>query len=613
MRDVADILNVYRKRKSDRAPAIAQMKEVSDTYSGKLVVPLPEMDRDEKAAVANLVQQGIDQTGMRVASTMFSLEYPALRPGIKISEKKARVRRDATLGWHARAGMGLKIRRRARFLLAYGTSPVLVKPRMGMDDQKNERYLPWWDIRDPLGTFPAACLDPEDLVPPDVIFSYIRGREWLESMYPDQLRRLKTNDSTSSFEVVEYIDADECVTFVVGDPASASQFGGEARGTPHEVLERYPNRAEMPLCVMPGRITLGGVMGQFNQMIGMYEWQAKVMALNLIGTERSIFPESWLVVPQGGTGEIIVQADAREGVIGVVEGGSLTNVSPGVGPYASQTMSQLEYNQRATGSVPSEFGGQAGSNVRTGKRGSQVLSAAVDFPIQEIQEIIERSVEAENRIAVATAKAYEKRSVSLHVPGRGAVEYTPEHFESDVNFVRYAYAGADANGLTIQVGQKIGLETISRHTAMELDPLIKDVELEHDRILAEKVETAFWSSVQTMAADPNSPLTPLDLANLANLIVTDKMDSYAAFDKVHQDAQKRQAEKMAADAAAAQGPPGMPPGPEGMPGVQGPAGASPEAQPSIGAPAAGVTNLSSLMTQLRRPNMPLAAEGMAGV
>ncbi len=611
MIEFSEVVSKYRQRKSELGPAHAKMAEVLRTYDGELIVPLPEMDREEQAAVANLLKQGVDQTAMRCASVMPSISYPALRPGIKKSENLARIRRSTTLGWHDKVAMNLKLRRRARFMLAYGLSPVVVKPRRVDDDRDQSRLLPWWEVRNPMGTFPAPSVDPDDLVPPDCIFAYKRGRAWLENRYPDQMRALRKNDTTTSFEVVEYVSGDEIVFGVVGDPENGNAGFGVSGGVDSTVLVRDQNKAECPLSVIPARITLGQVMGQFYEMIGMHRWQAKLMALSLIGTERSIFPDQYLVIPSGGTGAVNVVADGAKGIIGEVEGGSLVNNAPGVGPYAAQALSQLEYNQRAGSSVPSEFGGQAGTNVRTGKRGDSVLSAAVDFPIQEIQELLERSLEAEHRIAIKVAKAYERRPVSFHVPGVGAVEYSPEDFESAVNVVRYAYAGADANGLTIQVGQKLGLETLSHRTAMELDPLVKDVEHELDLITSEKVRAAFLSNLQTMAADPNSPITPLDWALFSELVVTNKLEPEAAFQQVHEAAQERQAEKAERDAQAAQS--AAPVGPEGQPGVQGPASASPEGIPSIAAPSEGVGNLSSLMTQLRRPAMQLPNEQMAGV
>lgn len=596
------IMDLYTRRKSERAPVIAEMDEVRRAYNSEIVVALPELDKEERDAAPNLVRQGTDQSAMRIASVFPGIAFPPLRPGIKKSETRARTRTSATLGWHHRVGTGLKLRRRARFMLAYGTSPVVVTHRSVKDDLERDRILPWWEVRNPLGAYPAACLDLDDLVPPDCIFAYKRDRAWLEARYPEEMQRLRKDDTSRTFDVLEYLDAEEHIIGVCGDPDNGQGGYGMKGGTPHEVLFAAPNRAEMPLTVMPGRVTLDRVMGQFYDMIGMHQWQAKLMALNLIGTERSIFPDQYLVIPQGGTGEIVTPADGPRGQLGIVEGGTIANVTPGVGPYAAQAMSQLEYNQRATGSVPSEFGGQAGSNVRTGRRGEQVLSAAVDFHIQEIQELFERSLECEHKIAVAQTKAYESRPVSLHVPNRGEVTYTPEDFETATNMVRYAYAGADANALTIQVGQKLGLETLSRETAMELDPLVKDVEVEKDRIVAEKVQAAFLSNVQTMAADPNSPITPLDWANFSRLVRSDKLEPEAAFQKVHEDAQKRQAALQAQQAP-----------PEMQPGVQIPAGMSPEAMPPVAAPSEGITNVAGLMAKLRLPNMQIPAEQRAVV
>lgn len=592
-----DVIAKYTKRKSERAPVIQEMDEVRNAYNGDMVLALPELDREEKAAVANLLKQGVEQEAMRIASVFPGIDFPALRPGIKKSENKARTRRNAALGWHDKSNTGLKLRRRARHLIAYGCTPTVIKPRHRMDDRDQWRYMPFYEVRNPLGAYPAACLDPDDIVPPDVIFSYRRDRKWLEDSYPEAMRRLRSNDASTAFDVIEYLDAERCMIGVVGDPERGYGMSG---GTPYEVLVDTPNRAGVPNCVMPGRITLDRVMGQYYEMIGMSQWQAKLMALSLIGTERSIFPDEYLVIPQGGAGEVVTPADGRKGVLGVVEGGTIVSSSLGVGPYAAQAMSQLEYNQRATGSVPSEFGGQAGTNVRTGRRGEQVLSAAVDFHIQEAQEIFERSMEAEHRIAIATAKAYEKRPVSFHVPGRGEVTYTPDDLESSVNIVRYAYAGADANGLEIRIGQKLGLETLSRETAMSLDPLVKDVESERDKIVAESVRKAFLSNIQAMAADPNSPITPLDWATFSRLVVSDKMEPEEAFEEVHERAQEREAKALQAQQQEVS--------PEQMPGLQGPANLAPDAQPPVAPPGEGISNVAGLMAKLRLPQMRLPQE-----
>src|SRR5919106_311220 len=132
------------------------MREIKEAYEGDVVIPLPELDQANKPAVANLLNQGLDQMSMRVASVMPDVYYPPLRPGIEKSEKNARTRRLANIGWWNQNHMRIKMRRRARWLVGYGAAPVTIRP-----DVRNE--MPMWHCRDPLTTFPAPSLDPDDM------------------------------------------------------------------------------------------------------------------------------------------------------------------------------------------------------------------------------------------------------------------------------------------------------------------------------------------------------------------------------------------------------------------------------------------------------------------
>src|SRR5690348_12329394 len=109
------IYELYRQRLTQRSPWIAQMQKIRDTYNGDIVVPLPEMDRNEASAVANILNMGLDQTAMRIASTIPDVFCPPVRPGIKQSEQRAVTRRRATLGWWEMNRMRLKLRRRSRW------------------------------------------------------------------------------------------------------------------------------------------------------------------------------------------------------------------------------------------------------------------------------------------------------------------------------------------------------------------------------------------------------------------------------------------------------------------------------------------------------------------
>lgn len=595
MKSLDEIRSLYAQRKNAQQPAIARMIEVRDAYNGDMVVPLPEMDSNERTAAANLVMSTIDQTGMRVGSVMPAMQFPALRPNIKLSEKRAQKRKDVVGGWHVDNKMVLKLRRRARYLLAYGLTPVQIYP--GLDGQ------PVWKLYDPLTSYPAPCADADEIVPSDHISTFKKTKDWLVGRYPEQMHRLKRADASQTFMVMEYIDSEQCVTFVCGDTESAQSGGyGYSGSTPYEVLHQYENRTGRPLVACPSRITLDRNLGAYDGMIGILQLQAKVLALSVVGMQRGIFPETWAVSNSGGV-NIVRHADPMKGVVGLIENGDLRQIQTQPSQMAGVMADRLAGEARMEGSAPAEFGGVSSTNIRTGRRGEQVMAASVDFFIQEAHVLFEQSLQEENKMAIAVVKAWSPRkSFSMYVEGSGQIVYTPTvDFETDTHFVRYPYAGADANGLTIRTGQAIGLETMSRRRAMELDSLILDPEAESDRIDYEALKKAFMTMLQTMAADPNSPLLPSDLAKIMHMIATDKADPWDAYTQVHEAAQKRQAE-----AAQAQQ---TPPGPDGQqPGLDVPAGARPEVQPSVGDIGKGVGNLAQMFTQLRRPQQALPQE-----
>src|SRR5260370_23697724 len=182
-RDFQAIIEEYRLRKIQAGPMREKLKSLREIYNGDVVGPLPELDRSEKGAVANLVQQGLDQLSMRVASTMPDVFYYTETPGQKKAENYARIRKYATLGWWYTNNLKLKMRRRARWLVGYGTAPVMVRPHHPME-------MPWWHLRDPLGTYPPPGLDPDTLNPPDCIFSFKRSLPCLPPNFPHALRGL---------------------------------------------------------------------------------------------------------------------------------------------------------------------------------------------------------------------------------------------------------------------------------------------------------------------------------------------------------------------------------------------------------------------------------------
>lgn len=573
---------MFHERRSAKSSVIQRMIEIRDLYNGDVTVPLPELDRNEKAAVANLTTQGLDQMAMRVSSVQPSITYVPLVPGQEKSEEYARIRRLANYGWWQANRFDRKQRKRARWLIGYAKSPVVLVP-----DER--RQIPIWHLRDPLNTYPGVTADAEDILPPDCIFAFRRSLRWMAEHYPEQMRVLEKGAEPSpdeTFEVLEYLDGDEHVQVVLGKPVdrrpnpifgAGGGYGGSAPGVPYCELERLPNRIGRCPVVVPTRLGLDHPVGQFDGMPGLYSLQARAMALWLISTERSIFPDTWFVSRPNEQVRVLQEPDGRAGQVGKVEGGDLKEVNTAPPPSVGQMIDLLERNQRVTAGLPSDFGGESPTNVRTGRRASMLVSDTVDFWIQEAQETLEGSYVEENRIAVAIAKNYFGNiSKSFYVNtkgfgGKGQVLYTPnKHFENDNCIVAFPHAGSDINALVVGMGQRLGIGEMSIRTAQEMDPYIEDPQLEHERILSEQLEKALMSSIDQSVV--SGQLGPLEIAHIQRFLFAGNMSLAEAVEKEHEETQKLQA---AAAAAQPQGPPGLGGPPGGPPGLAGPGGPPP--------------------------------------
>ena len=584
------VQQMYMDRKKNRGAVLNQMQELRNIYNAEVVLPMPEMDKGEKSMVANLVSQGLDQSALRVSSTMPGVSFMINEMASKTAERLARKQRDAVMAWWHENKLKLKQRRRARWLLGYAMAPVIIKPDW-------VKRIPKWQLMDPLNTFPAPSQDWDEMTPADCIFSYYRSYSWVCENYPEKALMFANGVGSphrdDRIEFLEYIDANQrCLIALSIDPASWET--GTLRRAIN--LEWAENETGKCWAVVPGRITLDRPQGQFDGMLGMYQAQAKLMALSMIATEKGIFSDTYLVSRPGERAQFISGPhDGRTGKVNIVAGGDIKEVQVQPGYQTNPMMNILERNMRLTGGIPAEFGGESATNVRTGRRGDSILSAIVDFPVQEAQELFQFSLQEENKIAIAIDKAYFDVPKSFYVQWKGSnskkVEYVPsELFKNDINFVNFAHAGADINSLIVGIGQRVGIGLMSLRTGQELDPLIENPELEHDRTLAEGLEKALLTQVQTLASQPGGmPLT--DLAKVMTLVKTDRMELAEALIKVQQEAQERQAEQVPEGA------------PEGMPGIE-MAGQGAEAGaggglPTIGEPAEGQGNLTQLLNQMR--------------
>ena len=578
MKSIEEIVDLYRQRVTAQGPVLSQMRQVRQLANGDVVVPLNELDRNTKTSVANLLVQGLDQMAMRVSSTMPVPYFPALREGSDRSMQMARDRKRAMLSIWDQNRMNMKMRRRARHLLAYSNSPIYIKPNF-------DKRIPEWQLRNPLDTFPAPSVDLDNPVPMDCIFSYSRSYQWLTQNFGYSLNgvlRVGQPQQDDMFTILEYCSADEVVTLVMGYEKERDPISGTAyMGSPAVELSRIINRTGMPLVIVPQRITLDKAHGQFDGLLGMYYTRARLQALTEIAIERGIFPDEYLVARPGENPEIIQIADGASGQLGVVKGGDIQIQQSNPGYKTDTALDRLERQERLEGAIPAEFGGESGTNIRTGRRGDSVLAATVDFRVQEAQEIFSSSMIEEDKVAIAIEKNYWGNTAkSFFMPGMGGgiKDYTPNKlWETDFHYVAYSAAGSDVNSLIVGLGQRLGTGLMSKESAREADPLISDPELEKDRLVAEGIEAALLSSIQTQAADPNGPYQPDDLAYIATQVQSNKMNLSQAIMAAQKRAQERQAAQVPAGSPEAQ--PGL--SPPGM-GMEAGMGAAPAGPPQLG-------------------------------
>lgn len=601
MIDIFQIEQWYRQRQAERGPLLNRWAQVAKQYDGDVAVPLPEVDQEEKSMAVNLLGPGLDQLAMRIASTMPDVVCDSLRPGMKEHDNRAAQKRRALLSYWDMNRMDMVLRRRARYLLGYASSPVSIS-FMGLNPL-DKRQIPHWRVLNPMSVFPAPTIDINDIEPSDCIHAYQQPLSWLQASYPAQagvIYRGRNANPDTMFEILEYNDAEETVLVALGQAREANtpKFGAtsyENVGTQSVVLlARTVNRAEMPLTVYPGRISLSKLQGMFDQLLPIYHNASKLAALEYIAIKQSIFPEQWLVSHPNspGVAEIIVPADGLTGQIGEIRNGMLQTTQTQPSIQASQMQDRLERTGRLAGGLPAELGGESATNIRTARRGEAVLGAAIDMPVQEHQELFEDSLEAENRRAIAIQKGYfGPKATSFYIPKNGKVtqaDYVPNDvFFNDQNVVKYGMTGTDANSFVIAMGQRLQMETISPQTFMEMDPAVEDVQEELARIYISNARRAMMSSVEQQASQ--GQIDPTFVARFAQALQDGKTNPEDALTKVHQEMQKEQAAQQAMQPQPAS--PGAQPGMAAAPGVQG----------GLPTPPAGQGALASILSNLRKP------------
>jgi hypothetical protein len=615
-----EIVSLYYARRMKRQPMMDVRMKVLEQYNGETKVDMPELDLSKKPAVANLLALGLDQFAQRIGSVLPDIDYPSLRPGYKDWDAKARMSRQANLGWWDMNRMDLLEYKRARYLLAFCGAPVTIHPVSSK--VSDQRKIPFWRIRSPLNVFPAVPPDELDCEPADYIACHEYPLSWLQDNYPAQTAVLyKGRQSQVSrdmrFEVLEYNDADETVLVACGaskdDRTSGDWQDRDAGSASSVLLMRTPNKAQICNIVWPGRIVLDKPVGHFDTMLHLFDGQARMAAYEDLSIFRSIFGEQWVTShPNAPTKPRIVKdADGKQGIIGVIENGMIQSLNLQPGAQVPTAIDRLERAARLAGGIPAEFGGEAASNIRTGRRGAQVMGDTVDMPLQEYQQILASSHDAENVRAVRTMKAYHGTTVSMYViprdgkiasvPGNPATYKPNDVFVSDYSKASYPFLGSDSSSIPIEIGQRVGTGEMSLQTARELDPKISDPVAEAGRVISEGLEKALLGGIEQGLA--GGTLDPIVAARCEAAMRADPNAHFAdIYVQIHEKMQSEQAaQQQAMQAQQPQGQPGVQPGQ--MPGATVPPGGAQPLNPDV---QPGQKNLADALSSLAQSSKTLA-------
>lgn len=554
-------------RRLIRAPEIERVRMIAKQYNMDIVAPLPEISKDELPAIANLLAVGVDGHGQRVASVLPEVTFPPKDVTQALSVKRAADRRRAVLGWLEQCDYDQLLYKRARYLVAYGSSPIIIRP----DD---ETGLPTFDVRNPIDSYLAPQKTPTDMLPDDGIFVYPRTLDWLIQHYPAKAAVLERtvadkavlNKRDYRIEVIEYRDKEQTTLLAGGAGALAwslqqDQFAISAWNSPTgpgwaTLLETAPNLTGRTGIVNPTRITLDRPKGQFDDMVGLFQMAARLAGLDYHANVQAVFPDVYWVMPEGGSGDY-VKANGRIGQVGVVEGGSLQVINPQPGQSVGNAQDRLERAQRISGAVIAEMSGESPTNIRTDTRGQSVAAASLDFHIAEHQMLLAKSLKRELEMAVQVSRKYfgdEPRQFYVNWPNaQGYSDYVPNVIfkDSQALVVEYAQAGYDAQTLATDTGQRVALGLMSRETGMRRDPAIKDAEKETGRVNYEAIIDALKQRTQTEVGTPGQ-LPTTAVVSLARYLKS-QMPFEDAYEKVHEEVQAQQA---AQQAAAQNGAPG---------------------------------------------------------
>jgi hypothetical protein len=568
-----------------QGPMMQKMRDILIRYDGDWVIPMVDVKNEPKMPQLTpaLVGEAIDQLALRAASTRPDITSPAIDPkrtGGRRSADYARIRARAIEATLEKSRWGLGRRRYYRHLTAYHTAAAVCLP-----DTKLK--MPVIEVRDPMSAFCEPQANESLRDPNYVAFVSRWSAKHLRTYFPKSRQELGgpvcDRDVTAMWTVVEWYDHEDIVWGLMGpvDPYSQSAItnlygisvaavsnGADYSSGPTCELERLPNRAGVLPAVMPRNVSLAGIASRIGSLLGNVDLQARMMALAVVGQEKAVFPDAY-VIGRGGAEPVLTNGtwkDGRTGEVNFIQDAEQVGVlRQTVDPMTGQMLDRLERNFRTSTSLIPQMGGETYGAMRTGRAMDALGGFAVDPRVQELHEITEQYLPTLQSAVLATYKGYwGSKQYSLYCGygrSRTAVVFTPdEHFETFDTGLSYIIPGTDTTQLTQILGSMYGAGAISLRTFQENHPYVNDSDGETAQIREEALETAAMGALSQQLMQG---ALPPQVAVLIIKHLRKGSDIFDALDKANKELQATQA------TPAGPAPEGMVAPPETMPGLTG--------------------------------------------
>lgn len=612
MLQIHQIAEEISRRRGAQSPVIRRMSEVLERYEGDVIVPAPSMDDDIplSSLAPLLIADAVDNQGDLAAQAQPSINVPALDASSSRSTDYASRRRKAIGSVWDESWMDLVLGRMYRHLAGYGQSALLVE--LDFDTR-----MPRITTRDPLSAYPEPKASEDLSLPRNVGFVTGRSIHWLHHHFPftRELLQWPSNWASSSngegelWDVVEWIDEDQVTIGVLGPRDAYHSWTQEPTRWALE-LSSLPNVVGRCTAVMPKLVTMGQIKSQLANLIGHADMIAMLTYLDIRATEKSIFPDRY-VIGKTGQNPRIVSGEWQGGETGatniVIDADAIGELRGTPDPNNKMTLDRLERNLRVSSKLVPQTGGETYGALRTGRGIDSLLGAALDPHITKLHRIGERYLSSLNEIVLtAFVKRWPTRTYPVAFPHEpSVVEFEPgKHVETlrgqtDTKGrpmlavkarVQYPIPGMDDTNATVVIGQMLAAGLIPARDGRRMHPHVLDPEGAERQLMVEQFESLLVASLGQRAQQGGVP--PEDMAFMIQLAYEGKrLDEIVL--KADEAAKARQAQ-MAPEPA-----PDQMMAPEAMPGLANPGeGAGMAPPPMIEPPSDDLSNLSAVVSAL---------------